>query len=81
MARTLHPQRDWTTPPANIGRNLEDLVLAYIASAGQERLRERVCQTRHRFLLLVDGDGAARSRKTHVEVDDHGRQSLGLRRW
>ena len=35
---------------------------------------------RDREIVLVDGDAAARSRKTHVEVDDHGRQSLGLRR-
>ena len=36
---------------------------------------------RDREIVLVDVDAAARSRKTHVEVDDHGRQSLGLRRW
>ena len=30
---------------------------------------------RDREIVLVDGDAAARSRKTHAEADDHGRQS------
>ena len=38
--RRLEPRR---VVSANIGRNLEDLVVAYIASVGQELLRERVC--------------------------------------
>ena len=46
--RRLEPRR---AVSASIGRNLEDLVVAYIASVGQELLRERVCQT----LALIQG--------------------------